>query len=174
MLSLGQIDLRRVETCSYIFVKSEPTKLLSSYRMPANQVRYVIGAYRQRLMFMDSTGWVCSTDVGIPNADRHTRHFLILIGWLSAGVNLMMDMTCNGDVVFVKRHEIAVIKRDLETSEQRSNAIGERSPIRGGQRPSLLSSRSAASDDEFLRPYPERKRPSLPVDTNKSLEDIFP
>ena len=159
---------------SDFFVKSEPTKLLSSYRILADQVRYVIGAYRQRLVFMDSNGWVCSADVGTPNADRHTRHFFIPIDWLSAGANLMMDMTCNGDIIFVKRHEIAVIKRGLETSEQGPNAIGARSPIRGGQRPSLVSSRSTASDDMLLRPYPERKRPSLPLDTKKSLEDIFP
>lgn len=111
--------------------------------------------------------------MGIPNADRYTRHFFIPIDWLSAGANLMIDMTCNGDIVFVKRHEIAVIKRGLETSEQGPSATGARSPIRGAKRPSLASSGSTGSDDMFLRPYPERKRPSLPAGTHKALEDIF-
>ena len=154
-------------------VQSEPTKLPSLYRILADQVRYVIGAYRQRLVFLDSNGWVCSADVGMPNADRYTRHFFIPIDWLSAGANLMIDMTCNGDIVFVKRHEIAVIKRGLETSEQGPSATGARSPIRGAQRPSLASSRTSGSDDMFLRPGSERKRASSPVGTNKALEDIF-
>lgn len=159
---------------SECFLQYEPMKVLPSYRILADQVRYVIGAYRQRLVFLDSNGWICSADVGIPNADQCTRHFPIPADWLSTGANLMIDITCNGDIVFVKRHEIAVIKRGLDTSEQGPSAVGARSPIRGAQRPSLLSSRSSGSDDIFSRPYPERKRPSLPVGTNKALEDIFP
>lgn len=159
---------------SECFLQYEPMKVLPSYRILADQVRYVIGAYRQRLVFLDSNGWICSADVGIPNADQCTRHFPIPADWLSTGANLMIDITCNGDIVFVKRHEIAVIKRGLDASEQGPSAVGARSPIRGAQRPSLLSSRSSGSDDIFSRPYPERKRPSLPVGTNKALEDIFP
>ena len=159
---------------SDFFVQSESTKLLSSYRVLTDQVRYVIGAYGQKLVFLDSNGWVCSADVGMPNADRYTRHFFIPIDWLSAGANLMIDVTCNGDIVFVKRHEIAVIKRGLESSEQGPSATSARSPIRGAQRPSLASSRSRGSDDMFLKPYPERERPSLPIGKKKVLEDIFP
>ena len=158
---------------SDFFVQSEPKNLLSSYQIIADQVRYVIGAYRQRLVFLDNNGWVCTTDVGLRNADQHTRHFVIPIDWLSGVANLMIDVTCNGDIVFVKRHEIAVIKRGLEMSEQGPSATGARSPIRGAQRPSLAPSRSTGSDDMFLRPYPERKRPSLPVGRNKELKDIF-
>ena len=155
-------------------VQSSPTTLLSSYRILADQMRCVIGAHRQRLVFLDSNGWVCSADVGgPPNDDRYTRHFFIPTDWLSAGTNLMIDMTCNGDIIFVKRHEIAIIKRGLETSEQGPGVTGARSPIRGASRPSLASARSSGSDDKFLRPYPERKRPSLPVGMNKASEDIF-
>ncbi|KAM0804114.1 hypothetical protein BDR22DRAFT_800435 [Usnea florida] len=159
-------------------VQSSPTTLLSSYRILADQMRCVIGAHRQRLVFLDSNGWVCSADVGggTPNDDRYTRHFFIPTDWLSAaGTNLMIDMTCSGDIIFVKRHEIAVIKRGLETSEQGPGATGgARSPIRGASRPSLASARSSGSDDKFLRPRPERKRPSLPVGMDKASEDIFP
>ena len=159
---------------SDLIVQSEPTKLLSPYRILADKVRYVIGAYRQRLVFLDSNSWVCSADVGTPGAGGCTRHFFIPNDWLSAGANLMIDMTSNGDIVFVKRHEIAVIKRGLETSEQGPSVIGARSPIKGAQRPSLASSRSTGSDNMFAKPSPERKRPSLPVGMNKALEDIFP
>ena len=159
---------------SECFRRHEPTKVLPLYRILNDQVRYVIGAYRQRLVFLDSNGWICSADVGSPNTDQCTRHFFIPADWLSTGDNLMIDVTCNGDIIFVKRHEIAVIKRGLDTSEQGPSAMSSRSPNRGAQRPSLLSSRSTGSDSMFSRPFSERKRPSLPVGTNKASEDIFP
>jgi len=89
-------------------------------------------------------------DLGIRNVERHTRHFFIPFDWLSAGADLMIDVTCNGDIIFVKQHEIAIIKRGLEASEQGPNAAGARSPIRVASRPSLASSRSLGSDDMFL------------------------
>ena len=159
-------------TTSECLLRHEPTEALPPYRIVTNQVRYVIGTYRQRLVFLDSNGWICSADAGVQNA---TRHFFIPADWLSTGANQMIDVTSNGDIVFVKRHEIAIIKRGLDTSEQGPSAVGARSPIRGGQRPSLLSSRSSGWSNSVLsRPYPdERKRPSLPGGTDKAFEDIF-
>jgi len=139
----------------------------------ADQVKFLIGAYGQRLVFLDSNGWVCSVDLGIRNVERHTRHFFIPFDWLSAGAELTIDVTCNGDIIFVKRHEISV-KRSLEASEQGPNTAGARSTIRVAPRPSLASSRSSGSDDICLRPYTEEKRSSLPVGPTKWSEDMFP
>lgn len=154
--------------------RSISTKSPSSYRILADEVQALIGTYGQRLLFLHSSGWVCSTDLGISNIESHIRHFFIPTDWLSAGANLMIDVTCNGDIVFVKRHEVAIIKRGLETSEQGPNAANRspRSPIRA-QRPSLAKSTSTGSDKLFLGSYPERKRPSLPIGISKASEDLF-
>lgn len=155
-------------------LQSISTKSPSSYRILADEVQALIGAHGQKLLFLHSNGWVCSTDLEISSIEGHTRHFFIPTDWLSAGVNLMIDVTCNRDIVFAKRHEVAIIKRGLETSEQGPNAASRspRSPIRA-QRPSLAKSTSTGSDSVFLRPYSERKRPSMPVGTRKASDDIF-
>jgi hypothetical protein len=64
--------------------------------------------------------------------------------WLNAIVDLMIEVISNGDIIFVKRHEVAVIKRGLETSEQ--------GPIATGQRGSLvpISPRSPLSSGPGL------------------------
>jgi len=154
-------------------IQSTSTKLLSTNRVLADQVKFLIGAYGQRLVFLDSNGWACSVDLGIRNVERHTRHFFIPFDWLSAGAELTIDVTCNGDIIFVKRHEISV-KRSLEASEQGPNTAGARSTIRVAPRPSLASSRSSGLDDICLRPYTEEKRSSLPVGPTKWSEDMFP
>jgi len=86
---------------------------------------------------------------------------------------LIIDETCNGDIIFVKQHEIAVIKRGLAASEQGPNVANARSPNRAAPIPLLASSRSSGSDDVFLRPYTKEKRPSLPVGLTKWPEDMF-
>lgn len=154
-------------------IQSTSSKMLSSYRVLVDQVRFLIGACGQRIVFLDSNGWVCSMDLGTHNLDRHTRHFFIPFDWLSAGADLIIDVTCDGDIIFVKQHEIAVIKRGLEASEQGPNAAGARSPIRAAARPLLASSRSSGSNDMFLRPYTEEKQPSLPVGLTKWSEDML-
>lgn len=149
------------------------TRSASSYRILADEVQALIGAHGQKLLFLHSSGWVCSTDLGISNIESHARHFFIPTDWLSAGANLIMDVTCNGDIVFVKRHELAIIKRGLEISEQGLNAANRsaRSPIRA-QRPPLAKSTSTGSDSVLLRPYSEWKRPSLSMGTSKASDDV--
>lgn len=159
---------------SDLSLQSISTRSPSSYRILADEVQALIGAHGQKLLFLHSNGWVCSTDLEISSIEGHTRHFFIPTDWLSAGANLMIDVTCNGDIVFVKRHEPAIVKSGLETSEQGPNAASRspRSPIRA-QRSSLAKSTSTGSDSVLLRPYSERKRPSLPVGTRKASDDIF-
>lgn len=155
-------------------VESSSTKSVSPYQVLTDQVQSLIGSYGQRLIFLRSNGWICSTDLILPNVDRSTRHFFIPMDWLSACANLIIDVTCNGDIIFVKRHEIAVIKRGLETTEQGSSAASARSPIRGGKRPPLASWKSAGSDNISLKPYPDQHRPSLPVRMTYVSPDLMP
>ena len=118
------------------------TRSLSIAAVPSNQVladqvHSLIGSYGQRLIFLHSNGWVCSIDLMKPNVDHLVCHFFIPVDWLSASVDLITDVTCNGDIVFVKRHEVAVIKRGLEATEQGPAAVGKRSLETGAKRPSL-------------------------------------
>jgi hypothetical protein len=80
-------------------------------------------------------------------------------------VDLMVDVTCNGDIVFVKRHEVAVVRRGLEATQQ-----GPASPWK---RPSLAGTRSLGSGESTLRSYGMGKRPSLPAAKSPGPEDMF-
>lgn len=95
--------------------KVEMAAPIPKFQYLADEVEFLIGAYGQRLIFLHSSGWVCSTDSETFNV---IRHFFIPADWLSTNINLMIEVTRNGDILFVKRDEVAVIKRGLETSEQ--------------------------------------------------------
>ena len=58
----------------------------------------------------------------------------------------MIDVTRNGEIIFMKRDEVAVIKRGLENIEEEAGS-------RTGKRPSLLGREGG-------------KRPSLKLPTN--------
>ena len=97
----------------------------------ADRIEYLIGAYGQRLVFLHSDGWICSTDT---TTFQILRHFFIPSDWLSTSGPLMIDVTRNGDVIFVKQHEVAVIKRGLDISDTGSSTSA-------GKRPSLALGR---------------------------------
>lgn len=104
--------------------KAKTAAPIPKYQYLADQVEFLIGAYGQRLVFLHSSGWVCSTDSETFNV---IRHFFVPADWLSTNINLMIEVTRNGDIIFVKRDEVAVIKRGLDTSEQGPyNASGKR------------------------------------------------
>ena len=101
----------------------------------------IIGDDGQRLVFLRSDGLVSSAHPRSANTDQYDRHFFLPADWLSTSINLMIEVTHDGDVIFVKRDEVAVIKRGLENVEEDAS-------IGPGKRPSLLGRES-------------RKRPSL-------------
>lgn len=85
-----------------------------------DQIEFLIGAYEQRMVFLDSSGWVCSTD---SDTFGVVQHFFIPADWLSTTCSLMIEVTSRGDVIFVKRDEVAVIKRGLDIYEPRSSSV---------------------------------------------------
>lgn len=104
--------------------KTETAAPVPKYQYLADQVEFLIGAYGQRLVFLHSSGWICSTDSETFNV---IRHFFVPADWLSTNVNLMIEVTRNGDIIFIKRDEVAVIKRGLDVSEHGPyNASGKR------------------------------------------------
>ena len=102
----------------------------------ADQVKSLIGDYGKRLVFLNTNSWISSAEARVANVDGYARHFFVPADWLTTNVKLMTEVTRNGDIIFVKRDEVAVIKRGLENIEQEvSNAPGKRPSLLGGKRP---------------------------------------
>lgn len=108
------------------------------YHYLADQVQVLIGSDRQKLVFLHGSGWVCSVDTQATSLEHFIRHFFFPADWLSTDTPLIIEITRRSDIVFVKRDEIAVIKRGLETSERGSDgSIGKSPSLTHIKRPSL-------------------------------------
>ncbi|KAF2261549.1 hypothetical protein CC78DRAFT_347471 [Lojkania enalia] len=76
-----------------------------------------IGVSAERLVYLDSSNWVCSVEIGSAEFSS-IRHFFIPSDWLNLAKHLMLDITRNGEVVVIKRAELLVVKRGLEMTEK--------------------------------------------------------
>jgi hypothetical protein len=68
-------------------------------------------------VFLDRDLWVCSVDVEKSSPLQYIRHFFTPSDWYSQQKNFIMRVTPVGDVIVVKRNEIAVIRNGLEFEE---------------------------------------------------------
>lgn len=118
---------------------------IPSYQPLADQVECLIGAYKDRLVFLHTSGWVCSADASTFDLSGYIRHFFIPADWLSSNSELLIDVTVKGTILFAKRNEVAVIKKGLDMDSS--------APM--GRRPSLMPRYSSKSSSHF------RGRPSL-------------
>ncbi|KAL8762028.1 MAG: hypothetical protein Q9184_001920 [Pyrenodesmia sp. 2 TL-2023] len=108
------------------------------YQYLSDQVQVLIGSDGQKLVFLHSSGWVCSVDTQATGMEHFLRHFFFPADWLSTDSPLIIEITRRSDIIFVKRDEIAVIKRGLETSERGlDGGIGKSSSLTDVRRPSL-------------------------------------
>jgi WD40 repeat protein len=79
----------------------------------------VLGTYRERLVFLHADGWVCSVkaagfrDGGSDGPGAIMHHFAPPSDWLLAS-KMLIQVTRLGDVLFVVRGEVAVVKRGFE------------------------------------------------------------
>jgi WD40 repeat protein len=118
-------------------IGSKRAAAITSYHNLAEQVDFLIGPSGQKLLFLHSNSWICSIDQ--QNGADISRHFFLPADWLSTNIELMIKVTSRGDIIFVKRAEVAVIKRGLENIEQETNDGGGRRPsLRGWKRQDLL------------------------------------
>ena len=122
-------------------IDSQSAAPIPRYQSLTDQVKTLIGDDGQRLVFLRSDGWVSSADPESASADHYDRHFFLPADWLSSNIKLMIQVTHNRDVIFVKIDEVAVIKRGLENIEEEAgNKPGKRPSLLGresGKRPSL-------------------------------------
>lgn len=110
------------------------------YQALADEMKFLIGNDGQRVIFLQNSGWVCSANMLISsNAAIHfSRHFFFPRDWLTTNTDLLCAVTRNGDILFVKHDEVAIIKRGLQNVEPEPNA--NEVP---GKRPSLQGKRSS-------------------------------
>ena len=83
----------------------------------ADRVQAVIGNCGRELIYLDHDGWVCSTHSRHFGDDNYERHFFFPGDWLTISDTMMMDVLENGDIIFIQREEVAVIKRGLDHFE---------------------------------------------------------
>ena len=82
----------------------------------SSNIEHLIGSRGRKLLFLDRRMWVCSVDLEAFKGEYY-QHCFIPNEWLSADPKLILRVTTHGDLIFVKRNEIAVIKRALENQE---------------------------------------------------------
>ena len=106
--------------------ESTSTTVIPSYRHLTDDIDFLIGTEGEKLVFLHSDNWVCSTDP--QNPSNVIRHFFLPIDWLTSNIDLMIDMTSGGDILFVRHDEVAVIKNGLRNVELSMNNTNNRRP----------------------------------------------
>ncbi|PWY95384.1 hypothetical protein BO94DRAFT_581715 [Aspergillus sclerotioniger CBS 115572] len=89
------------------------------YERTIEDYKYTLGIHKERLIFLQQSGWVCSINLETAATDKfYTRHFYVPLPWHSAGVNAPATITPQGTVILSVRHEIAVFHNGLDYEEQ--------------------------------------------------------
>jgi hypothetical protein len=91
-------------------------KPLALFNRVSAEMEHIIGSVGRKLLFLDRRMWVCSLDLETFKGE-YLRHFFIPQDWLSINRNLILRVTSKGDFVFIKKHEVAVIKHGMENKE---------------------------------------------------------
>lgn len=118
--------------------KSRSAAPIPRYQTLADEMKFLIGNDGQRVIFLQNSGWVCSANMQSSNSSHFSRHFFFPADWLSTNTDLLCAVTRNGDILFVKHDEVAVIKRGLQNVEPEPNdSRGTRPSLQGKHRSSL-------------------------------------
>lgn len=146
---------------------SKSASPIEKYLHLTDDIDFLIHADDQKLVFLHSDNWICSTDPD--KAGNFIRHFFLPADWLTSNVDLMIELTPTENILFVKGDEVAVIKRGLKEQIFGHQMKGARrpSPLAGLRRPSgmSLSEMKAmsfrepevfSSDEETITEYSEK------------------
>ena len=122
-------------------IDSKTIASMPRYHSIANQIKALIGDHGRRLVFLGSDDWIYSVNPESVDNDLYSRHFFLPADWLSSNIKLMVEVTHTGDIIFVKKNEVAVIKHGLDNiEEETSSKAGKRQSLLGresGKRPLL-------------------------------------
>jgi hypothetical protein len=113
--------------------EAESAVAMPHHQFIADQVKYVMGIYDHRLVFLHQDGWVCSADSESFDPKYCNRHFFFPSDWLSTTGGMMLEIFRNGNIVFVQRDEVAIVKRGMEHLERnKSRGPGKRRSLMRG------------------------------------------
>lgn len=112
----------------------------------ADHVELLVGNYGQKVIYLDNRGYVFSAS---RVTFERTCHFFVPADWLRTKNQLMLKVTRDGDILFVKHDEVAVIKRGLNSVDTGSLPMSSRRPSLFGSKG--LSLRSSRSGDASIR-----------------------
>ncbi|KAI1084843.1 hypothetical protein F5B20DRAFT_223057 [Whalleya microplaca] len=74
----------------------------------------IIGSYRDRVVFLHTDGWICSVKAnGLKEGEGILHHFAPPVDWLRTNRDLLIKVSRLGDVLFVVKGEVAIVKRGL-------------------------------------------------------------
>lgn len=90
---------------------------LPEYSAHAKNVRSIVGDYKSRLVFLLDSGWVCTATPQNFVSGSFSHHFFLPDEWLSTNLELLLGINQKGDFIFVKGHEVAVIRNGLKSSD---------------------------------------------------------
>ncbi|CAI7640645.1 unnamed protein product [Penicillium glandicola] len=90
-----------------------------SFDTVSSRIEAVIGALDERLIYLDTDRWVCSTNLG-KKEEPTVRHFFIPNDWIGSTGRLLLDLGRAGEIIFVKLNELIIIKRGFEVTHQGS------------------------------------------------------
>ena len=108
------------------------------YRFLASQVKKLIGEHGNRMIFLHTSNWICSANLQSAQAEDYDRHFFLPADWVGANADLQFGLTASGDILFVKRDQIAIIKRGLDNVELASRGLGNRPSLLGRPHSTLV------------------------------------
>ena len=98
-----RLDLSKTEvwdTSKIHLSRTTSVPSLAYYDSFPTPIKAIIGSYKSLLLFLDSSSWVCSMNIGGTRQETHfTKHFFIPFTWYS-GSQPVMTVTPKGNVVF--------------------------------------------------------------------------
>lgn len=101
----------------------QPIAALTECQSVFEVVDVMVGMYRERLIFPHFDGWICSVKAGAigralePGAGKVeglVHHFAPPLGWLRTSRELFVRVSRLGDVLFVVKGEVEIVKRGLD------------------------------------------------------------
>jgi WD40 repeat protein len=141
--------------------ESKRAAVIPRYKNLADEIDFLIGVDGQRLVFLHSDNWICSTDPQYP--DDIIRHFFLPSDWLTTNNDLMIEIAPNRDILFVKRDEVAVIKRGLDNEELSTDSQIVRRPSPFGRRRNSNGTAVAMDGRETYRSQRRFSDKNLPI-----------
>ncbi|KAI7786820.1 hypothetical protein LA080_002290 [Diaporthe eres] len=101
----------------------QPITALTESESVYEVIDIIVGMYRERLIFIHVDGWICSvkanatgyaTGLNSSKGEGVVHHFAPPLGWLRTSRELLVRVSRLGDVLFVVKGEVAVVKRGLD------------------------------------------------------------